>query len=119
QGGASTQFAMVPMNLLTPGAAADFIDTGSWAEKAIAEAKKLGTANVVATTKADNYTRIPSQSELKLNPGAAYVHMTSNNTIEGTEFKTLPDVGETSLINDTSSDMFSRPIDVSRHALIY
>jgi phosphoserine aminotransferase len=119
QGGASMQFSMVPMNLLGPGATADYIDTGSWAEKAIKEAKKVGAVNVAATTKADNYARIPAQSELKLTPGAAYVHVTSNNTIEGTEWKTLPDVGDTPLVSDTSSDMFSRPIDVARHALIY
>jgi phosphoserine aminotransferase len=119
QGGASTQFSMVPMNLLSAGAVADYIDTGSWAEKAIKEAKKVGKVNVSATTKADNYARIPAQSELKLTPGAAYVHMTSNNTIEGTEWKSLPDVGDAPLVNDTSSDMFSRPIDVQKHALIY
>ncbi len=119
QGGASTQFSMVPMNLLTPGATADYIDSGSWAEKAIKEAKKVGAVNVAASSKADNYTRIPAQAELTLTKGAAYVHMTSNNTIEGTEFKQLPDVGDAPLVNDTSSDMFSRPIDVARHALIY
>ena len=119
QGGASLQFSMVPMNLLTAGATADYIDTGSWAEKAIKEAKKVGTVNVAATTKAENYSRIPRQDELKLTPGAAYVHMTSNNTIEGTEYKQLPDVGDVPLVSDTSSDMFSRPIDVARHALIY
>jgi phosphoserine aminotransferase len=119
QGGASMQFSMVPMNLLTPGATADYIDSGSWAEKAVKEAKKVGTVNVAATTKSENYSRVPTQAELKLTPGAAYVHMTSNNTIEGTEFKDLPDVGDTPLVNDTSSDMFSRPIDVAKHALIY
>jgi phosphoserine aminotransferase len=119
QGGASTQFSMVPMNLLAAGSTADYIDTGSWAEKAIKEAKKVGAVSVAATTKADSYARIPAQSELKLTPGAAYVHITSNNTIEGTEWKTLPDAGGAPLVNDTSSDMFSRPIDVSRHALIY
>ncbi len=118
-GGASTQFSMVPMNLLGSGATADYIDAGSWADKAIKEAKKVGTVNVAASTKAENYSRIPAQSELKLTPGAAYVHMTSNNTIEGTEYKTLPDVGNVPLISDTSSDMFSRPIDVARHGLIY
>src|SRR5437667_11273515 len=119
QGGASLQFSMVPMNLLSPGATADYIDSGSWAEKAIKEAKKVGAVNVAATTSADNHSRIPAQSELKLTKGAAYVHMTSNNTIEGTEWKTLPGVGDAPLVSDTSSDMFSRPIDVSRHALIY
>ncbi len=119
QGGASLQFSMVPMNLLTSGATADYIDSGSWAEKAVKEAKKIGSVNVAATTKEENYARLPRQAELRLTPGAAYVHMTSNNTIEGTEYKELPSVGDVPLVSDTSSDMFSRPIDVSRHALIY
>jgi phosphoserine aminotransferase len=119
QGGASLQFSMVPMNLLTPGATADYIDSGSWGDKAIKEAKKVGTVNVAASTKNENYSRVPTQAELKLTPGAAYVHMTSNNTIEGTEYKTLPGVGDVPLVNDTSSDMFSRPLDVAKHALIY
>jgi phosphoserine aminotransferase len=119
QGGASTQFSMVPMNLLDAGATADYIDSGSWAEKAIKEAKKVGTVNVAASTKGENYARLPRQSELRLTPGAAYVHVTSNNTIEGTEYKALPDTGNVPLVNDTSSDMFSRPIDVARHGLIY
>ena len=119
QGGASTQFSMVPMNLLTPGATADYVDAGSWGEKAIKEAKKVGTVNVAASTKSENYSRVPLQSELKLTPGAAYVHITSNNTIEGTEYKTLPDVGDAPLVNDTSSDMFSRPLEVAKHGLIY
>jgi phosphoserine aminotransferase len=119
QGGASLQFSMVPMNLLGAGQTADYIDTGSWADKAMKEAKKVGMVNISATTKADNYSRIPRQSELTLTSGAAYVHMTANNTIEGTEFKRLPEVGEAPLISDTSSNMFSRPIDVARHGLIY
>ena len=119
QGGASLQFSMVPMNLLTPGSTADYIDAGSWGEKAIKEAKKVGAVNVAASTKGEHYSRVPRQDELTLTPGAAYVHFTSNNTIEGTEYKTLPDVGGAPLVCDTSSDMFSRPIDVSRHALIY
>jgi len=119
QGGASLQFSMVPMNLLTPGATADYIDAGSWGEKAIKEAKRVGNVNIAASTKADAYTRVPKQHELKLTPGAAYVHITSNNTIEGTELKELPDAGGAPLVSDSSSDMFSRPIDVGRHALIY
>jgi phosphoserine aminotransferase len=119
QGGASLQFSMVPMNLLTPGSTADYIDGGSWAEKAVKEARKIGNVNVAATTKGENYARIPRQDELKLTPNAAYVHMTSNNTIEGTEYKDLPEVGNLPLVSDTSSDMFSKPIDVTRHALIY
>src|SRR5476649_958621 len=85
QGGASTQFSMVPMNLLTPGATADYVDAGSWGEKAIKEAKKVGTVNVAASTKSENYARVPAQSELKLTPNAAYVHITSNNTIRSEE----------------------------------
>ena len=119
QGGATLQFSMVPMNLLASGATADYIDTGSWADKAIKEAKKVGTVNIAGSTKADNYTRIPAQQELTLTPGAAYVHLTSNNTIEGTEWKTLPDVGPAPLVADTSSDMFSGPIDIGRFGLIY
>jgi len=119
QGGASMQFSMVPMNLLGAGATADYIDCGSWAEKAIKEAKKVGTVNVAASTKSENYTRLPRQAELKLTEGAAYVHMTSNNTIEGTGYTTLPEVGAAPLVADTSSDMFSRPIDVSRFGLVY
>jgi phosphoserine aminotransferase len=119
QGGASLQFSMVPMNLLTTGSSADYIDTGSWAKKAIKEAGRVGSANVVATTKNENYTRIPNAAEIRRTPGAAYVHMTSNNTIEGTQWKNLPDTGETPLVSDASSDIFSRPIDVSRHGVIY
>jgi len=119
QGGASLQFSMVPMNLLGAGATADYIDTGSWADKAIKEGKKVGSVHVAASTKADNYHRIPSASEITLTEGAAYVHMTSNNTIEGTEWKTLPSTGAAPLVSDTSSDLFSRPIDVAKHALIY
>ena len=119
QGGASLQFAMVPMNLLAAGVVADYIDGGSWADKAITEAKKVGPVHVAASTKAESYARIPRQSELQLSADAAYVHMTSNNTIEGTEYKQLPDVGDAPLVSDTSSNMFSGPIDVGRHALIY
>ncbi|HXD73093.1 MAG TPA: 3-phosphoserine/phosphohydroxythreonine transaminase [Vicinamibacterales bacterium] len=119
QGGASLQFSMVPMNLLGPDATADYIDTGSWAVKAIKEAKKVGNVHVSASTKADNYTRIPASGEIHVSDGSAYVHMTSNNTIEGTEWKALPATASVPLVSDTSSDMFSRPIDVPKHALIY
>ena len=119
QGGASLQFSMVPMNLLTPGATADYIDTGTWADKAIKEAKKVGAVNVTGSTKADKYNRIPAASEIALTPGAAYVHITTNNTIEGTEWKTVPDVGDAPLIADASSDILSGPIDVPRFGLIY
>jgi phosphoserine aminotransferase len=119
QGGATLQFSLVPMNLLTAGRSADYIDTGSWADKAIKEAKKVGSVNIAASAKADGYTRIPRQDELELTSGAAYVHITTNNTIEGTEWKAPPDVGEAPLVADASSDIFSRPIDVSRFGLIY
>jgi phosphoserine aminotransferase len=119
QGGASLQFSMVPMNLLDRDATADYIDTGSWADKAVTEARKAGRVHIAASTKADNYSRLPSASEIRLTEGAAYVHMTSNNTIEGTEWKVLPSVGSAPLVSDSSSDMFSRPIDVAAHALIY
>ena len=119
QGGASLQFSMVPMNLLGAGQTADYIDCGSWADKALKEAKKLGTVNVAASTKGENYSRLPLQSELTLTPGASYVHMTSNNTIEGTEYSTLPDIGDVPLVSDNSSDIFSGPIDVVKHGLIY
>ena len=119
QGGASLQFSMVPMNLLDAAAVADYIDAGSWAEKAVDEARKVGRVHLAASTKAEHYARIPEPHEMTFTPGAAYVHMTSNNTIEGTQYRRLPDVGDVPLVSDTSSDMFSRPLDISRHALIY
>jgi phosphoserine aminotransferase len=110
---------MVPMNLLLAGGSADYVDTGSWADKAIKEAKKVGTINVVATTKADGYTRVPADRELSLTAGASYLHITTNNTIEGTQWKTIPDTRDVPLVADTSSDMFSGPIDIGRFGLIY
>ena len=119
QGGASLQFSMVPLNLLTPGTTADYIVTGSWTDKAAKEAKKVGAVNIAASSEADNFSRIPKQSELKLTSGAAYAHITSNNTIEGTQWHALPDVGGAPLVSDASSDLFCRPIDVSQFGLIY
>ena len=119
QGGASMQFSMVPLNLLTPGATADYIVTGGWAQKAVKEAQRVGTVNIAATTEQENFARIPRQDEIKLTPGAAYVHITTNNTLFGTEWAKEPQVGETPLVADTSSDMFSRAIDVARYGLIY
>ena len=119
QGGATTQFSMVPMNFLPPGAVADYVVTGSWSSKAQAEAKKVGTINTAFSGKAENFIRVPKQSELKLTPGAAYVSLTSNETIHGVEFHALPDVGNVPLVVDTSSHMYSRPIDVSKCSLIY
>jgi phosphoserine aminotransferase len=119
QGGASTQFSMVPMNILPAGAAADYVVTGLWSQKAVKEAKKVGAVNIAGTTEAENFARIPRQDELKLTPGAAYVHYTSNNTIFGTEWKSEPAVGDVPLVCDASSDIFSRPLDVGRYGLIY
>jgi phosphoserine aminotransferase len=119
QGGASLQFSMVPMNLLQSGTTADYVDTGTWAVKAVEEARRLGSVNVTGSTRADQYNRIPTQSELQLTPNASYVHITTNNTIEGTEWKSLPDLGDVPLVADASSDILSGPIDVSRFGIIY
>jgi phosphoserine aminotransferase len=119
QGGASLQFSMVPMNLLPPGGSADYIVTGVWGQKAVKEARKVGTVKIAGSTESENFTRLPAQQELTLDPNAAYVHMTSNNTIYGTEFHWLPNPGAVPLVSDMSSDIFSRPIDVGKHALIY
>ena len=119
QGGASLQFSMVPMNILPAGGKADYIITGSWAQKAMKEARKVGTVNVAATTEPENFDRIPTQEDLKLDAEAAYVHLTTNNTIHGTEWKYDPATGSVPLVADSSSDIFSRPIDVNKYALIY
>jgi phosphoserine aminotransferase len=119
QGGASLQFSMVPMNLLRPGTTADYIDTGTWAVKAIEEAKRVGTVNVTGSTRDDKYNRIPTQAELRLTLGASYAHITTNNTIEGTEWKAAPEVGDAPLVADASSDILSGPIDISRFGLVY
>lgn len=119
QGGASLQFSMVPINLLPASGSADYIVTGVWSEKAVKEAKKVGTVKTAGTTKAENFSRIPNQSELTLDPDAAYVHFTSNNTIFGTEWRTEPEVGNVPLICDASSDILSRPVDVSKYGMIY
>ncbi|HSG01160.1 MAG TPA: 3-phosphoserine/phosphohydroxythreonine transaminase [Vicinamibacterales bacterium] len=119
QGGASLQFSMVPMNLLTAGATADYIITGDWSKKALKEARKVGATHVAGSTEEGQFKRIPTQAELALTAGAAYVHMTSNNTIFGSQWHYVPDVGEVPLVSDASSDIFSRPIDVSKFGLIY
>jgi phosphoserine aminotransferase len=119
QGGASLQFSMVPMNLLPEGGKADYIVTGIWSKKAVKEAQRVGQVNIAASTESENFTRIPAQNELKLDPGASYVHFTSNNTIHGTEWKREPEVGDVPLVVDASSDIFSRPIEVSKYGLIY
>jgi len=119
QGGASMQFSMVPLNLMTAGATADYLVTGGWSQKAVKEAQRVGTVNIAASTESENFARIPRQDEITLTAGAAYVHMTTNNTLFGTEWSAEPAVGEAPLVADTSSDMFSRPIDVSKYGLIY
>lgn len=119
QGGASLQFSMVPMNILPEGGSADYVVTGAWSQKAVKEAKRVGGVRIAASTEGENFTRVPAQEELTLDPRAAYVHYTTNNTIFGTEFPYVPETGAVPLVADTSSDMFSGPIDVSRFALIY
>ncbi len=118
QGGASAQFAIVPLNLTTAASAADYIDTGHWSKKALAEAKRYCTVNVAGDAGGD-YRRVPPQSELKLNPHAAYAHFTPNETIGGVEFGYVPQTGGVPLVADMSSNILSQPIDVSRYGLIY
>jgi phosphoserine aminotransferase len=119
QGGASLQFSMVPMNLLTAGGTADYIVTGGWAQKAVKEAERVGTVHVAGSTEADKFSRVPQAHELTLTPNAAYVHFTSNNTLFGTEWRGEPAVGDVPLVCDASSDMLSRPIDFSKYGLVY
>lgn len=118
-GGASLQFSMVPLNLMPPKNKADYIVTGSWSKKAVKEAKRVGTVNIAASTEEENFKRIPGQNELKLDPDASYVHYTSNNTIYGTEWSYIPEIGNVPLVCDMSSDLFSYPLDVSKFGLIY
>ncbi len=118
QGGASLQFAMLPMNLLGAGQTADYTDSGAWASKAIKEAKRIGKVNIAADCGKEIPTRVPREAELKLTPGAAYVHITSNETISGAQWKTFPET-EVPLVADMSSDILSRPFDANRFGLIY
>ena len=121
QGGASLQFSMVPMNLLAPDRTADYLLTGVWAQKAVKEAKVLGAkVHIAASSESTNFDRIPQRSEIKYSERPAYVHLTTNNTIYGTQWREEPPVpAGVPLVADTSSDMYSRPIDVSRYGLIY
>jgi phosphoserine aminotransferase len=119
QGGATMQFAMIPINLLGADKVADYIDTGYFASRAIKEAKCIGKVNVAASTKDLSYTRLPNLDEIKLTKDAAYCHLTSNNTIYGTQWQTFPDTGNVPLVADMSSDIMSRKIDVSKFGLIY
>lgn len=117
-GGASMQFAMAPMNLLNAGQTADYVNSGAWAGKAVKEAKLIGQVNVAADCAKEIPTRVPSERELKLTPGAAYVHLTSNETISGAQWKTFPKT-EAPLAADMSSDILSRPFDINQFSLIY
>ncbi|UCE75181.1 MAG: 3-phosphoserine/phosphohydroxythreonine transaminase [Methanomassiliicoccales archaeon] len=117
QGGASTQFYMIPMNIMLPGKGADYINTGTWSKKAIKEAKLLGDVNVAATSEDKNFSYIPK--EIGLNPEASYVHITSNNTIFGTQWQEYPETGDVPLVTDMSSDIMSRKLDVKKFGLIY
>lgn len=119
QGGASLQFAMVPMNFLSLDGSADYIVTGSWGKKAVKEAQKYGTVDLAANLADGGFTRVPGADEIHLNPSAAYVHLTSNETIEGVEWKNEPDVGEVPLVSDSSSNILSRPIPVEKYGIIY
>ena len=119
QGGATGQFAAIPQNLLRGRNGADYINTGSWSKKAIGEAKKFCQVNVAATSPEGGKLTIPERSTWKLDPNAAYVHYTPNETISGVEFHWVPDVGDVPLVADMSSTILSRPIDVSKFGLIY
>ena len=119
QGGASLQFSMVPMNFLPADGSADYVLTGSWGKKALKEAKKVGGVNVAATMADGGFTRCPLRDEISLSPHAAYVHITSNETIEGVQWKREPVVGNVPLICAASSDILSRELDVNKYALIY
>jgi len=120
QGGATLQFSAVPMNLLPAGRTADYLVTGTWAEKAVKEARKVGGVHEAASSAASNHDHVPAADAIRWSEDPAYVHMTSNNTIYGTQYATLPEVPDgVPLVNDASSDIFCRPIDFSKVALTY
>jgi len=119
QGGASSQFAMVPINLLGDKKSADYLLTGQWSKKAVAEAKRYCKVNIIADTSDSKFTSVPAEDELKFDPDAAYVHYTPNETIVGVEFPYIPDTGDVPLVADMSSTILSRPIEVSKFGLIY
>lgn len=118
-GGASLQFSMIPMNFLEGGRRADYITTGEWSRKAFGEALRYGDAAEAASSQSTGFLGIPDRNSWRLRPEATYVHFCSNETIGGVEFQTTPDIGEAALVADMSSNILSRPIDVSRYALIY
>ena len=120
QGGASLQFAMVPMNLMLPGGFAEYADTGTWSSKAMKEAKGFGEVKTIASSKATNYDHIPNIRHWKPTPGSSYLHITSNNTIFGTQYHEFPpSVPEVPMIADMSSDIMSRPFDMNQFGLVY
>jgi phosphoserine aminotransferase len=119
QGGATAQFAMVPMNLLRGRSKADYVHTGEWAKKAIGEARKFCAVNVAASAEDKGFTYVPGLGDWKLDPDAAYVHITSNETIGGVEYHWTPDTGDVPLVADMSSHILSRPVDVRKYGLIY
>jgi phosphoserine aminotransferase len=119
QGGATMQFAMIPQNLLGTRSSADYIYTGEWSKKAIAEARKFCEVNVAASSEDRNFTYVPKRASWRLDPEAAYVHITSNETIGGIEYHQAPEVGNIPLVADMSSHLLSRPVDVARYGLIY
>jgi phosphoserine aminotransferase len=120
QGGASLQFAMVPMNLLPAERTADYLLTGVWSQKAVKEAKPVGKVHIAATSEATNFDRIPQPNEIRYSSSPAYVHFTTNNTIYGTQWRTEPPVpGGVPLVADASSDMYSRPLDIRKYGLVY
>lgn len=119
QGGATAQFAMVPMNLLRGKKSADYVNTGEWSKKAIKEAKKFCSVNVAATSESTNFSTVPPQKEWKLDPDTAFLHYTPNETIGGVEFSFVPQTGDVPLVADMSSTILSRPVDVSKFAVIY
>ncbi len=119
QGGATAQFAAIPLNLTAPGAVVDYVNTGTWSTKAIAEAKRYCTVNVVADASATKFTTVPAESGWQRSPAAAYLHYTPNETIHGVEFPFVPEARGIPLVADLSSTILSRPIDVSRFGVIY
>ncbi len=118
-GGASTQFAYIPMNFLPEGRTAAYVDTGTWSSKAIKEAEKLGSVQLAASSKASGYTFIPKPADINFSEDVAYLHLTSNNTIKGTQFRDFPDTGAVPLICDMSSDILSHQVDFSKFSMIY
>ncbi len=119
QGGASTQFAMVPLNLMGRTGKADYCNTGAWSRKAISEGKRYGEVNICASSEADGFNSVPDYADWTLSSDAAYVHITPNETIGGVEFDGLPDTGDVPIVADMSSTILSRPVDVTKYGIIY